>query len=447
VGEERRDFFISYTKADKAWAEWIAWTLEEAGYSVIIQAWDFRAGGNFVLYMQRAASEVQKTIAVLSEGYLQSGFTASEWAAAFTQDPEGKERKLIPIRVDKCNLTGMLAPIIYVDLVGLSKEDARLALVGAFSERAKPKSEPAFPGAPTQEVARAFPAQPLYPGATGTISESVAPTLLARATESASQGVHEAVLSTKERLQFGARLNALAPQQFNMVLFAVNPPAGLIPTMPAAQGDRTFALLLWAEGTGGCGISVLRDLLETIVHPPLTPVGLNEVYSDQKVEKVRTSLVQLHLQAGDESISLRSKVFPILGELFVNRNTFNEKVAACKDEVWTKRFIAAVETRRLMEAYRPIMIRLAKPGDKRLVQSCDQLELHRYLQELTGLFSPRPEVNEVAERLRAADVEAVEKQLRKAEIHPKERIDPDTIEDCDQHQSAMREIWKKWPIF
>jgi hypothetical protein len=29
-----KDFFISYHKVDKTWAEWIAWHLEEAGYSV-----------------------------------------------------------------------------------------------------------------------------------------------------------------------------------------------------------------------------------------------------------------------------------------------------------------------------------------------------------------------------------------------------------------------------
>ena len=36
-----KDFFISHNKADKAWAEWIAWELEAAGYSTILQAWDF----------------------------------------------------------------------------------------------------------------------------------------------------------------------------------------------------------------------------------------------------------------------------------------------------------------------------------------------------------------------------------------------------------------------
>jgi TIR domain len=34
----QKDFFISYNKADLQWAEWIAWTLEESGYIVVIQA-------------------------------------------------------------------------------------------------------------------------------------------------------------------------------------------------------------------------------------------------------------------------------------------------------------------------------------------------------------------------------------------------------------------------
>jgi hypothetical protein len=60
------DFFISYTQADRPWAEWIAWVLEEAGQTTMIQAWDFRPGGNFVVEMQRAAVGSDRTIAVLS---------------------------------------------------------------------------------------------------------------------------------------------------------------------------------------------------------------------------------------------------------------------------------------------------------------------------------------------------------------------------------------------
>ena len=68
-----KDFFISYNRQDKQWAEWLAWTLEEAKYTVVLQAWDFRPGGNFVLDMQRAMTETKQTIAVLSDNYLASG--------------------------------------------------------------------------------------------------------------------------------------------------------------------------------------------------------------------------------------------------------------------------------------------------------------------------------------------------------------------------------------
>jgi TIR domain/Effector-associated domain 9 len=141
-----KDFFVSYNRADKQWAEWIAWTLEEAGYSVVIQAWDFRPGGNFVLDMQRAAAESQKTIAVLSESYLKSSFTAPEWAAAFASDPESLERKLLPVRVKECKREGLLLALTYVDLVGLSPDDAKQALLGSLVQRAKPEQPPVFPG-------------------------------------------------------------------------------------------------------------------------------------------------------------------------------------------------------------------------------------------------------------------------------------------------------------
>lgn len=141
-----RDFFVSYNRFDKQWAEWIAWVLEEAGYSVFIQAWDFRPGGNFILDMQRATAESQKTIAVLSETYLKSAYTQPEWAAAFVDDPSSLERQLLPVRVKDCQPEGMLKPLVYVDLVGVSREEAKQRLLDMVQERVKPDHEPTFPG-------------------------------------------------------------------------------------------------------------------------------------------------------------------------------------------------------------------------------------------------------------------------------------------------------------
>src|SRR5262245_21408390 len=161
-GKVVADFFISYTRVDLPWAEWIAWQLEAAGYTTVLQAWDFRPGTNFALAMQHAAAESERTIAVLSPAYLRSGFTAAEWAAAFARDPTGTQGLLLPVRIHDCELQGLLPQIVYVDLVGLDAQDAREALLaGVQRQRAKPTRAPGSPG----PRPRPGTMPPLFPGA------------------------------------------------------------------------------------------------------------------------------------------------------------------------------------------------------------------------------------------------------------------------------------------
>jgi len=156
-----KDFFISYNKADRLWAEWMAWQLEEVGYSTVLQAWDFRPGFNFVLGMHKASSEAKRTIAVLSPHYLAALYTQPEWAAAFAQDPKGDKGTLLPIRVKECELKGLLNQIIYIDLVGLEEDAAKgVLLAGVRRDRAKPKTQPAFPS----DYKRSVVEQPRFPG-------------------------------------------------------------------------------------------------------------------------------------------------------------------------------------------------------------------------------------------------------------------------------------------
>ncbi|MFZ0694366.1 MAG: toll/interleukin-1 receptor domain-containing protein [Alphaproteobacteria bacterium] len=154
------DFFISYTSADEAWAEWIAWTLEENGFKAVVQKWDFAAGSNFVLEMQRAAAQAKRTIAVLSPDYLSdSRFGAAEWASAFAKDPDGLKRALIPVRVRACAAEGLLNTIVHVDLVGLDEAAARKRLLdNVTGARRKPAGRPSFPGAsPAAGAPHVFP--------------------------------------------------------------------------------------------------------------------------------------------------------------------------------------------------------------------------------------------------------------------------------------------------
>jgi hypothetical protein len=146
------DFFVSYTQADRAWAEWIAWALEEEGYRVLIQAWDFAPGTNWAHMMQAGTRGAKRTIAVLSDAYSESVYGGAEWQAAWIRDPLGADRKLLVVRVEECERPGLLAAIVGPDLFRLSEPEARdgllkMAAAAVTGQRLKPPAAPGFPGA------------------------------------------------------------------------------------------------------------------------------------------------------------------------------------------------------------------------------------------------------------------------------------------------------------
>jgi tetratricopeptide (TPR) repeat protein len=160
------DYFISYTSSDRAWAEWIAWQLEAAGFTTVLQAWDFRPGSDFVHQMQQAVQQTDRTIAVVSSAYFGSRFGEAEWRVAFGRDPTGESGVLVPVRVEDCDPPGLLSTRVYVDLVGLDEVAAQQRLLGGVREGdrpGRPTTAPVFPGHPAMQAAGLRPA-PEFPG-------------------------------------------------------------------------------------------------------------------------------------------------------------------------------------------------------------------------------------------------------------------------------------------
>lgn len=147
------DFFISFNKNDRKWAAWIAWTLRDAGYSVIFQDWDFRPGEYFGIKMHEALRSSKRMIAVLSQSYLDAMFTYPEWTTMFAQDPKGAKRKLVPVKVGACDPDGLLTTLIHLDLIGLRAEEAKTALLNGLEATVTPVRGP-FPG-PSDEESQA----------------------------------------------------------------------------------------------------------------------------------------------------------------------------------------------------------------------------------------------------------------------------------------------------
>ncbi|MCM3920292.1 toll/interleukin-1 receptor domain-containing protein [Frankia sp. AiPs1] len=157
------DFFVSYTAVDEAWAQWVAWQLEAAGYTTLIQAWDFGAGAHFVTEMHQAAQHAARTVAVLSTAYLSSAYAAAEWQAAWERDPSGQDRKLLVFRIEDCSRPGLLGQVVGVDLFDVDPDAAAARLVAAArGQRGKPPAEPSFPGGPARRAGLVT--EPVFPG-------------------------------------------------------------------------------------------------------------------------------------------------------------------------------------------------------------------------------------------------------------------------------------------
>ena len=171
---DKRDFFVSFNQADRAWATWIAWVLEEAGYSVFFQDWDFR--GNFVEQMHQAQPGSRRTLAVLS---------ARLSRAPTSQRPSGPPAspKIRPARTigssrsrsARSGRDGLLAPDRLPRSHRLQPRRSRALASGAGPEtldadyRAKPDEAPRFPGGATRSESALSADQPRFPIATNNL--------------------------------------------------------------------------------------------------------------------------------------------------------------------------------------------------------------------------------------------------------------------------------------
>ncbi len=152
------DFYISYVRADRPWAEWLAWCLEEANFQVILDVWNFRPGSNFILELNKAIASSQRALIVLSPNYLTCLHAQAQWASAFLQDRRGGIR-VLPVIVHECEVEGLLAQIVPINIYGLDEVTAKKTLLDKLTGHSiKPTEQPIYPGTRLTEAnSPAFP--------------------------------------------------------------------------------------------------------------------------------------------------------------------------------------------------------------------------------------------------------------------------------------------------
>ena len=140
--------FISHAGRDRAWAEWVAWQLEHAGWGVSaeLDCWDWQAGDNFVAKMNTALDSCDHMVAICSQAYYEPArWTSEEWTAALGMAKD-RPRFLVPVRIDDAPAPPLLAGLITPALHGLSLDQARAILLGAIRPPGRPDREPPLPG-------------------------------------------------------------------------------------------------------------------------------------------------------------------------------------------------------------------------------------------------------------------------------------------------------------
>jgi hypothetical protein len=111
------DVFISYSHRDRGWvADQLVPRLREAGLRVSIDD-DFRAGSSARENMAAAIRRSQRTLLVITAAWLESPHSAYESQIATMLDPDGRNRRVIPLRLEEVELPRELANLTYRDYV------------------------------------------------------------------------------------------------------------------------------------------------------------------------------------------------------------------------------------------------------------------------------------------------------------------------------------------
>ena len=117
-------------------------------------------------------------------------------------------------------------------------------------------------------------------------------------------------LPARDRLCLIQTINALPPTQFDELVFALDPPKGVVASSTAAQGTRSKDLLDWLEGSSGPGLAAADEVLQILI-PKATKTAPQPVafvmsgkVSSSTASELQAFVELLRKKTGDDSIDI-----------------------------------------------------------------------------------------------------------------------------------------------
>jgi hypothetical protein len=141
----RYDFFLSRRGAVAHIAREVADILVEHGYKVIVEDYDFHFGDSVIERMHAGLKNARDLIILYTRDYEQSPNTRKEFSSFEAQRVTSQEeRHVIILRCEDVLPQGLLADVIYQDLVGIEDQEERKRRIIAAAER-RPQGTPPPP--------------------------------------------------------------------------------------------------------------------------------------------------------------------------------------------------------------------------------------------------------------------------------------------------------------
>jgi hypothetical protein len=155
------DIFVSYTSTGREWAFWIGQELEKFGHAPHIHEWEISAGGDVAKLMDERLQEADNVLCLVSAVYLTKDYSGWERRAAQWAAQNKRPNFALPVFIEDCEPTPLLALIKRCDLYGFGEEDARARLAAYVEPAGRPSRPVRFPGvkrsAPTPFPGKAEP--------------------------------------------------------------------------------------------------------------------------------------------------------------------------------------------------------------------------------------------------------------------------------------------------
>src|SRR5215468_2191796 len=147
--EHQYDVFISYSHRDRAWVTTeLRPKLEQAGLKVCIDGEQFEAGAPSQINMAEKVKQSRRFIAVFTRAWVQSDWSQYEALIAAQDDPIGKKRRLIFLKLESCEIPVHFQQLTFLDFQSINEGSWRHLITQLSPQSASSNSNSSTPSIP-----------------------------------------------------------------------------------------------------------------------------------------------------------------------------------------------------------------------------------------------------------------------------------------------------------